>query len=99
MMPLIHVSFSLQLIALTLGIALFIWSLNGDKKGAWLGKLFGFLITVIAFISVACSVYTGAVLWSKMPGNMMIQMKEQMMEMKKGMSVEKEKTPNANQKK
>lgn len=78
MMPMPYGSFSLQLIALTAGLALFIWSLNSDKSGAFLGRFLGFFIMLLALISVLCTVYAGIKLWMQ-PTNTyeVVQIQEQ----------------------
>jgi hypothetical protein len=61
MMP--YGSFSLQLIALTAGVALFIWALNSDDRGAILGRFFGFIVMLLAFLAVVCSMYSSIKFW------------------------------------
>lgn len=68
MMPMPYGSFSLQLIALTAGIALFIWSLNSDDRGALLGRFFGFIIMILALLSVICTLYMSIKFWTQ-PAN------------------------------
>lgn len=65
MMPIPYGSFSLQLIALAAGVALFIWSLNLDDRGAALGKFFGFIVMLLAFLSVICTLYSSIRFWSQ----------------------------------
>ncbi len=81
MMPMPYGSFSLQLIALTAGVALFIWSLNSDDKGAGLGRLLGFLIMILALVSVICTIYMSVRFWMQPAGVYeVIQMQDQMKE-------------------
>jgi hypothetical protein len=65
MMPMPYGSFSLQLIALTAGVALFIWSLNSHDKGAVLGRFFGFIIMILALLSVLCTLYMSIKFWTQ----------------------------------
>ena len=65
MMP--YGSFSLQLIALAAGVALFIWTLNSDDRGAILGRFFGFIIMLLAFLSIVCSMYSAIKFWRQTP--------------------------------
>lgn len=69
MMPMPYGSFSLQLIALTAGVALFIWSLNLDDRGAVLGRFFGFIIMILALLSVLCTLYMSIKFWTQPAGN------------------------------
>lgn len=64
-MPMPYGSFSLQLIALTAGIALFIWSLNSDDRGAILGRFFGFIIMILALLSILCTLYMSIKFWTQ----------------------------------
>ncbi len=65
MMPMPYGSFSLQLIALTAGVALFIWSLNLDDRGSMLGRFFGFIIMILALFSVVCTLYMSIKFWTQ----------------------------------
>jgi hypothetical protein len=69
MMPMPYGSFSLQLIALTAGVALFVWSLNLDDRGALLGRFFGFIIMILALLSVLCTLYMSIKFWTQPAGN------------------------------
>src|SRR5580704_15958860 len=69
MMPMPYGSFSLQLIALTAGVALFIWSLNSHDRGAVLGRFFGFIIMILALLSVLCTLYMSIKFWTQPAGN------------------------------
>jgi len=69
MLPMPYGSFSLQLIALTAGVALFIWSLNSDDRGALLGRFFGFIIMILALLSVLCTIYMSIKFWTQPAGN------------------------------
>lgn len=79
MIPMPYGSFSLQLIALTAGVALFIWSLNSEDRGAGLGRFFGFIVMILAFLSVACTAYMSVRYWLQ-PDNVyeVVQVQDQM---------------------
>lgn len=66
MMFLIHMAFGLALIALALGVFLYIWS---DENDSGLGKAFGAIITILALLNVACNLYYGLrpMMGSQMP--------------------------------
>ncbi len=53
-MILMHVAYGLDLIALTMGTALLIWSIKNPGKGSWLGKLFGVLVMALSIVSMVC---------------------------------------------
>lgn len=63
MIFMLHGILALQLLALTGGVTLLIWSLRSEGAGMRLAKFFGFLITVLASISVLCSLYFTFVFW------------------------------------
>ena len=53
-MMVMHIVFGLDLIALSLGTALMVWSMKNPGKGSWLGKLFGGIVAVLSIISLVC---------------------------------------------
>lgn len=58
-----HIALALGLIALSSGVALFVWSDN--HSGSGLAKILGFLIIIMALFSTACTVYCGVTYWNK----------------------------------
>lgn len=62
-MFLFHASFSLALLALTAGIALYVWSLRAVGAGTGLAKILGFLIMIVALLGVLCTGYCGVRYW------------------------------------
>ncbi len=58
-----HIALALGLIALSSGVALFVWS---DKhSGSGLAKILGFLIVIMSIFSTACTVYCGVTYWKQ----------------------------------
>lgn len=60
-----HVAFSLGLIALTAGTALFIWSKHVDAAGSGLAKVIGTLVIIFAIGSTLCTIYYGVKYWQQ----------------------------------
>lgn len=53
-MVVMHMAYGLDLIALSAGTALLVWSIKNPGKGSWLGKLMGALVMVFSIISILC---------------------------------------------
>jgi len=49
-----HIAYGLDLIALSAGTALLVWSMKNPGKGSWLGKLVGLIVLVLSVISIFC---------------------------------------------
>lgn len=49
-----HIAYGLDLMALTMGTALLIWSMKNPGKGSWLGKFFGAIVMVLSMLSMVC---------------------------------------------
>lgn|SRR3990167_2366929 len=60
-----HAAFSLGLIALTAGTALFIWSKQVDAAGSGLAKSIGTLVIIFAIGSTLCTIYYGVKYWQQ----------------------------------
>lgn len=56
-MFLFHAAFSLGMIALTVGTALYIWSSRNEGKGTGLAKIIGLLVIILSIISSICASY------------------------------------------
>lgn len=63
MMFLLDFAFATVLIALGIGIAFLIWAYRNDGVGITLGKVFGYIITIAAVISLLCTSYYGITYW------------------------------------
>ncbi len=57
-----HIALALGLIALSSGVALFVWH---DRRhvGASFSKTLGVIVFVIALLSIACTIYCGVMDW------------------------------------
>ncbi len=53
-MIVMHMVYGLDLIALSAGTALLLWSTKNPGKGSWLGKLIGALVMIFSIISMVC---------------------------------------------
>lgn len=53
-MMMMQISYSLDLMALTMGTALLVWSMKSPGKGSWLAKLIGIIVMALAIISILC---------------------------------------------
>lgn len=75
MMFFFHTVFSLELLTLCAGAALYIWSLRNHGAGILLAKILGLLVIVLSLISVICTSYTNFTMWQAMRGHepMMLQ--------------------------
>lgn len=60
-----HAAFSLGLIALTAGTALFVWSKHVDTAGSGLAKAIGTLVIIFAIGSTLCTIYYGIKYWQQ----------------------------------
>ncbi len=60
-----HAAFSLGLIALTAGTALFVWSKHIDAAGSGLAKTIGALVIIFAISSTLCTIYYGVKYWQQ----------------------------------
>lgn len=49
-----HMAYGVDMIALTAGTALLVWSMKNPGKGSWLGKLVGALVAIFSVISIIC---------------------------------------------
>lgn len=64
-MFLFHAAYSLGMIALTTGTALYIWSARNSGAGVGLAKLIGILVIIFSIGSTLCTVYYGIKYWSQ----------------------------------
>ena len=53
-MIVMHLAYGLDMIALTSGTALMVWSMKNPGRGSWLGKLIGGLVAIFSIISIVC---------------------------------------------
>lgn len=64
-----HTAFSLELLTLCAGAALYIWSLRNNGAGTTLAKILGLLVIIFSLISIACTSYTNYTMWQEMKGH------------------------------
>lgn len=80
-MFLFHAAFSLGLISLTAGTALYAWASCTEGAGTGLAKLIGIFVIIFSITSTLCTAYYGVIYWQKgyfqNPMNMMHDMKMQ----------------------
>lgn len=62
-MFLFHTAFSLGMIALTSGTALYAWSVRNQGPATGLAKFIGALVIIFSIISTLCTVYYGVKYW------------------------------------
>lgn len=80
-----HAAFSLGLIALTAGTALFVWSKHQNSAGSGLAKVIGTLVIIFSITSTLCTIYYGIKYWqqgdfqSLMGMHQMMQMQDKSM--------------------
>ncbi len=58
-----HMSYALELIALGLGIAILVWSMQNNLPGKMLARIGGYIITILSAISLVWSIYYGFKFW------------------------------------
>jgi hypothetical protein len=63
MMILIHLAFTLSLLSLTAGTALFVWSLRSQEAGSSFARITGLIVIFLSTLSVVGSFYLGAKIW------------------------------------
>lgn len=56
-------AFALELIALALGGAFLVWSLQAERGGTKLAKVFGWIIVVLSALALACTSYYSLKYW------------------------------------
>lgn len=54
-MMLMHIVYGLDLIALSLGTGLLVFSIKNPGSGSWLGKLFGVIVMILSIVSIVCT--------------------------------------------
>lgn len=64
-MFLFHAAYSLGMIALTAGTALYVWSARNSGAGVGLAKLIGILVIIFSIGSTLCTSYYGIKYWSQ----------------------------------
>lgn len=64
-MFLFHVAFSLNMLALCAGTAVYIWSDRNNGAGSSLAKIIGTLVILFSVISIFCTVYFGMRYWAE----------------------------------
>lgn len=68
-MFLFHIGFSLELIALIAGSALYIWGIRNKGEGTSFARIIGFLVVILAIISIVCSSYFNMKFWREFNAN------------------------------
>lgn len=78
-MLLTHISFALGLIALVVGVSLYLWSVRAEAgPGIALAKVVGIVVIVLAILELLCTLYSGIRIhhlkkeWLKEHGSMMM---------------------------
>jgi hypothetical protein len=61
----LHLSFAVQLIALSLGAALLIWSKMQESFGTALPKLIAYLVILFSIVNIGCTGYCAMKCWSQ----------------------------------
>lgn len=54
------ITISFGLVALACGIALLIWAMRNEGKGVSLAKLFGYVISMVAFLVIVVTIFLSA---------------------------------------
>ena len=62
-----HSAFALGLIALTAGVFLYGWALQG-RVGSGMGKFFGMIVILLAIVSLLCTLFSGVKMWNMRGG-------------------------------
>lgn len=62
-MFLFHAAFSLGMVALTGGTALYVWSARNGGTGSGFAKLIGILVIIFSITSTICTSYYGIMYW------------------------------------
>lgn len=62
-MFLFHVAYSLGMIAVSAGTALYVWSARNNGAGVGLAKLIGILVVIFSIVSTLCTSYYGVKYW------------------------------------
>lgn len=65
MMILFDLTFTVELIAIGLGIVMLIWGYRNEGTGVAVAKLFGYIITIAAACALLCTSYYGLAYWNK----------------------------------
>ena|SRR3990167_7250404 len=60
-----NIAFSLELLALTAGITLLIWSFRNEGKGVMLASVFGYIVIILAISALLCTSYFAVKSWKK----------------------------------
>jgi hypothetical protein len=58
-----HIAVALNLIALAVSVGLIVWSMRAKGVGVMFAKIFGYIIGILAIISLLCSFYYGMKIW------------------------------------
>jgi hypothetical protein len=62
-MFLFHAAISLGLIALASGTALLVWAMRNQGAGTSVAKVFGYIVVILASLSILCSIYSAVHTW------------------------------------
>ena len=83
------ISISLTLIALGIGVSFLVWAHRNQGKGTLVGNIFGYIITIIAGLTLIGTLHSALTDWRAMHHAMMMmhqmQMQQGGMPMQKGM--------------
>tara|TARA_R110002095_G_scaffold187639_1_gene164852 strand:- start:481 stop:702 length:222 start_codon:yes stop_codon:yes gene_type:complete len=63
MIFLADVAFSIELLALAAGVALFVWSLRNKGAGQFFAKFFGMVVIISAILGIICTSYYSFSYW------------------------------------
>ncbi len=63
MMFLAELAFAVELLALTAGVSLFIWSLRNSGAGQSLAKFVGLIVSVSAVLGLICTSFYSLLYW------------------------------------
>ncbi len=81
---LLDAAFAIELISLSLGAGLLIWSLRNQGTGVALGKVIGSLVLILSTFMLFCTTYSGLRYWAKgsfeTSSDMTMGMRNEMME-------------------
>ena len=65
MMFLLDLAFSVELLALGLGVVMLVWANRNEGVGVLTAKIFGYIIIISAVSTMICTTYFGLIYWYK----------------------------------
>jgi len=84
-MFILHITFSLGLIAFALGVALYVWGLRTQGAGTSTATVCGLFVAIFAMISILCTFYCALIYWDGYLQGNMVSSNHHNMPMKKVM--------------